>query len=463
MELYLTIWDAVLGPVYLVVLLWIAVRIRNKHYPVGHPLRKYYLPGLLVKFGGAIFVALLIQFYYGSGDTYNFYTHSRIINSSLNDSVTMWVKLIFRVSPDTDPYIYRYSSQMYWYEDRSSYGVSTIGAIFGLLNGTTYIPIALMFAFFSYTGIWAMYRTFVNIYPAFYKQLAFAFLFVPSTVVWGSGFLKDTACMFGLGWMTYTVFRILYYRDFSLKNMSLLVASFYIIALIKVYILVAFMPALALWLLMRYSSRFRSKALRWFVNGFFIVISTGAFVFVSRSLSDKLGRYSLENLATSAIETKNWITYVSNNESGSSYDLGAFEPTPVGMLSKFPDAVVVTFFRPFMWEIKKPIMALSALEGLALFCLVIFVFYRRGVVNTIRIATSDPNLLFFLVYSLIFAFAVGISTGNFGSLSRYKIPCMPFFTAFLLILLSSQNAALKKKRNRRFATRKPKRQQDSLH
>lgn len=461
MEIYLTIWDAVLGPVYLAVLLWFAVRIRNKHYPVGHPLRKYYLPGLLVKFGGAIFVALLIQYYYGSGDTYNFYTHSRIINSSLDESLTTWLKLVFRVSPDADPYLYHYTSQMYWYNDRSSYGVSVIGAIFGLLNGTTYIPIALLFAFFSYTGIWAMYRTFVNIYPAFYKQLAFAFLFVPSTVVWGSGFLKDTACMFGLGWMTYTVFRVLTHRDYSPKNISLLLFSFYVIALIKVYILVAFMPALAIWLLMRYSRRFKSRAVRWAFNAFFIASSLGAFIFVSQSLSDKLGRYSLEHLATSAIETKNWITYVSNNESGSGYDLGEFEPTLTGMLSKFPDAVVVTFFRPFLWEVKKPIMALSALEGFALFCLVVFVFYRRGVVNTIRMATNDPNLLFFLVYSLIFAFAVGISTGNFGTLSRYKIPCMPFFTAFLLILLSRQSTAVKKEQKKRFAGQRLM-QQDSL-
>lgn len=440
MELYLTIWDLALGPLYLVGLIWIAIQIRNKHYPVGHPLRKYYLPGLLVKFGGAIFVALLIQFYYGGGDTYNFYTHSKIINSALSDSPTMWLKLIFRVSSDTDPYIYRYSSQLYWYNDVSSYSVSTIGAIFGLLNGTTYIPIALMFAFFSYTGIWAMYRTFVNIYPALYKQLAFAFLFVPSTVVWGSGFLKDTACMFGLGWMTYTVFRIFINRDFSFKNISLLILSFYIIALIKVYILIAFVPALSVWLLMRYSSRFKIKAVRWGFNVLFIAISIGAFVFVSQTFSKSLGRYSLENLATSAIETKNWITYVSNNESGSGYDLGEFEPTLTGMLSKFPDAVVVTFFRPFLWEVKKPIMALSALEGLALLGLVLFVFYRQGVIRTIQIAASDSNLIFFLVYSLIFAFAVGISTGNFGSLSRYKIPCMPFFTAFLLVLYYSRPA-----------------------
>jgi hypothetical protein len=34
---------------------------------------------------------------------------------------------------------------------------------------------------------------------------------------------------------------------------------------------------------------------------------------------------------------------------------------------------------------------------------------------------------------LFFAFAVGLSTSNFGSLVRYKIPAIPFFVASLMI------------------------------
>ena len=40
-----------------------------------------------------------------------------------------------------------------------------------------------------------------------------------------------------------------------------------------------------------------------------------------------------------------------------------------------------------------------------------------------------------LLFALSFAFVVGISTYNFGSLSRYKIPCTPFYMLFILILL----------------------------
>ena len=96
---YLTIWDLVLSPIYLLILVAIAKRIRDRKYPKGHPLRNYYLPGLYVKFGGAIFIALIYQYYYRGGDTYNFFMHSRVINSALENSFTNWLELLARRSP----------------------------------------------------------------------------------------------------------------------------------------------------------------------------------------------------------------------------------------------------------------------------------------------------------------------------------------------------------------------------
>ena len=58
--------------------------------------------------------------------------------------------------------------------------------------------------------------------------------------------------------------------------------------------------------------------------------------------------------------------------------------------------------------------------------------------------SRDPTIQFSLVFTLIFAFAVGISSYNFGTLTRYKIPCMPFYGA-ALILIYYDNKPLKKK------------------
>ena len=434
MNQYLTIWDLVLTPLFLGVIIFIARRSRDKKYPVGHPLRNYYLPGLYVKLFGAIFIALIYQYYYGGGDTFNYYNHSRIINSSLNDSFTVWLKLILRISPDSDPSLYPYVSQMVFYTDPASHMVNVIGALFGLLNGTTYIPIALLFAYFSFTGIWAMYKTFAHIYPALVKPLAFAFLFIPSTFVWGSAIFKDTICMFGLGWMTYTTFRIFVNRDFSFRNFLLLAVSFYLIAVVKVYILLAFLPAISLWILLNYSHRIASLGVRFLVWIFFIGLTSLGFVFFANRFSKELNKYSLERIAQTASSTRGWISYATDAE-GSSYDLGEFEPTVNGMLSKFPAGVVVTLFRPFPWEAKKVIVALSALEAIVFLFGTLFCIVRNSFFGFFKRVFTDPNLTFFLVFSLIFAFAVGLSSANFGALSRYKIPCLPFYAAMLIILI----------------------------
>jgi hypothetical protein len=407
-------------------------------------LRPYYLKGLYVKFAGAIFIALIYEYYYGGGDTFNFFFHSKIINTALSDSFSTWLKLVVHAPVDTNPDIYPYVSQMYWYRDPSSYMVAAVAAVLGLLNGTTYLPIALLFAYLSYTGIWAMYRTFINVHPKLYKQLAVAFLFIPSTFVWGSAVFKDTICMFGLGWMTYTTFRIFVNKDLSFKNLLMLAVSFYLIAVIKLYILLAFLPALGLWLLLTYSHRVQPAALRWVANLFFIGVAIGGFLFFTRRFSEELDQYSLENIAQTAATTQGWISYVSERDEGSGYNLGGFDPTPLGMLSKFPQAVAVTLYRPFLWESKKPIVLLSALEAAAFLYFTLLIFYKRGFLKTIKNIFNDPNLLFFFIYTVIFAFAIGISTGNFGTLSRYKIPCMPFFAALLLILYYKNQTAVKK-------------------
>jgi hypothetical protein len=442
---YLTIWDLILTPVFLVILIAIAKKQRDKRYPVGHPLRKYYLAGLYVKFLGAIFIALIYQFYYNGGDTYNYFTHSKVINSALSDSFDTWIKLLLRKSPDAHPGVYKYASQLEWYSDPSSYTVAVIGALFGLLNGTTYLPIALLFAYVAYSGIWAMYKTFVMIYPKLYKELAIAFLFIPSTIVWGSGIFKDTICMFGLGWMVHCTFRIFINNDLSFRNMFLLALSFYLVAVIKLYILIAFIPALSLWLLLTYAHRVRSIGLRVVISLLFISITVSGFIFFSRLFAQEMNKYSLEKISQTADLTRTWIVYASGDE-GSTYDIGPFNGTIGNTIQKFPAGVVVTLFRPFPWEVKKVIVALSALEALLFLFFTIKLIFSRQL--SLKIIFRNPTVLFCLCFALIFAFSVGITSGNFGALSRYKIPCLPFYASFLLICLNYHKVAVGQKTTR---------------
>jgi hypothetical protein len=436
---YLTIWDLVLTPIYLIVLVYFGRIIRNKNYKVGNPLRKYFLPGLYAKFGGAIFISLIYQYYYGGGDTYNYYEQATILNSSLDKSVITWFQLILNISPDTAPKVFEYSSKLIWYNSPSEHLVVVVTALLGLLNFSTFLPIALLFAAISYTGIWVLYRTFFSLYPKLHKQLAIAILFIPSTLVWGSSIFKDTICMFGVGWMTYTTFRIFINRDLSIKNFFFLGFSFYTITTVKVYIILAFIPALSLWLMMSYTKNIRNTGLRWISNLFFIFIMGLGLYLSSLQFSKELNRYSLDRITETLESTKGWITYASGDE-GSTYKIVGNDGSITGMILNFPSGVIVTLFRPFIWEVRKLIVALSAIESLIFLYLTIKIFLSRS--RNIKLIFKDPTVLFCLVFALIFAYSVGISSGNFGALSRYKIPCLPFFGVFLVISLYNKDVRL---------------------
>ncbi|MBO9592149.1 MAG: hypothetical protein J7599_04510 [Niabella sp.] len=382
---------------------------------------------------GAIFIGMVYEYYYQGGDTMNYFLHAKIINSAFDDSPVKWINLLLRIPNDSTIGYYDYISRLYWYQDPASYSVAALAAIFGMLVGTTYLPIAVIFAAISFTGMWALFRTFARIYPSFIKPVGIAVLFIPSVVVWGSGIFKDTICLFGLGWLTYGVFQMLIQRNFKSGNLILTLLSLWLVARVKIYILLAFLPALLIWVLSVYTSKIKNTAGRFLVKLFVLSAALLSTFYIMTSLGENaLGRYSLDNIEQTAQITRDWIQYSSKDE-GSAYDLGNIKS--IGdMILTFPQAVNVSLFRPYLWESGKLIILASAIEAFLFLFLTIKLLVVVGPKRCWVTITKDPTLQFCLIFAIVFAFSVGISTGNFGTLSRYKIPCLPFYGVSILLI-----------------------------
>ncbi|PZF72029.1 hypothetical protein [Taibaiella soli] len=436
---FITLTDYLLLPFYVVIIYMIAYRFRNNKYPEGHPWRPYFMPALTAKIVGAIFIGLIYQYYYGGGDTANYYLQGGIINSSMAEGPSKWFNLLFSIPEWYEPGYWNYISQLYWYNSVAEYTVCGITAVCRLLTFGTYLPIALIFASLAFTGFWALFRTFVSIYPKYIRAIAVAVLFIPSCIMWGSGLFKDTLCMFGLGWMTFAAFRLLINRDFSFKNILIAIASFYLVAHIKIYIQIAFLPAVVLWILFSYSHKILNGFVRFFVRIAVIGICAGGFMLMADKFSEDLGKYSLDKIGKTAEITATYLQGISVESGGSVYDLGTFDPSLQGMLTKFFPAVNATFFRPYVWEAGKALQFLSAIEALLFLFITLKVLLVVGPLRVWRTIVSDPNIQFCLIFSTIFAFAVGVSSYNFGTLSRYKIPCLPFYI-LAMVLIFYKNA-----------------------
>lgn len=386
--------------------------------------RKYFIPALTVRIIGALAVGFLYQFYYDGGDTFNFHTHgSRHMWEAFMDSPIIGLKMMLSDGTHEGSF-YEYSSRIPFFSDSSSYFVIRLAALFDLFTFSSYLATALFFATLSFIGMWMLFISFYRRYPESHFALAVSCFFIPSVFFWGSGLLKDTLMLACLGALTFEVDRLFLQRKFSFWHLVLLVISLWCIFSVKKFILQAFLPALFVWVYMVRFSKIRSVLARIMILPAFLLIFfiSGYYAIVKVGEGDK--RYAVENLAKTAKITAYDIRYQTGRDAGSGYALGDLDGTFSSMLKLAPLAVNVSLFRPYLWEVRSPLMLFSSMESFILLCIIVWLLLKNGF--GVLKHLGNPDVIFCLSFTLIFAFAVGISSYNFGTLSRYRIPLLPF-------------------------------------
>lgn len=421
--------DLVVTPVILAFIYAAAYIIRPR--VTDQITRRYFFPALTLRIMGALAVGFVYQFYYSGGDTFNYHTHgSRVIWDAFMDSPSVGLNLFANKVDFTGGY--KYISQIYFYSDPSSFTVIQLATLFDILTFSSYSGTAVLFAVISFIGSWVMFSPFYKMYPHLHKWLAIAIFYIPSVLFWGSGLLKDTITYSCVGFMVYTCYYLFIEKEFKIRNYILLLGAVVILYKIKIYILLTFLPAMILWVFFVNLSKIKNKVARGFAAPLFISIAVGLAVFAALKAGEDNPKYAFNKLAETARVTAYDIRYWTGKGAGSGYTLGELDGTFNSMITLAPSAVVVSLFRPYLWEVNNPLMLMSAIESFLFLFLLLVVLARSNFL--LLKAMSNSTVVFCLVFSLIFAFAVGVSTFNFGTLVRYKIPMMPFFIIALLLI-----------------------------
>jgi len=426
--------DIVIAPIYFVVAMMIAYLVRNRC--TDSKTRSFFISGLLLKIIGAVAAGCVYQFYYDGGDTFNFYNNSKIMWQAFKESPGLGMKVLFaRPSSYLSPEVAVYVNKMYFFGDKSSMGIIRLCTLVGLFTFHTYTGIAIIFACLSFSGLWALYLVFYDRYPTYYKPIGVACFFIPSVFFWGSGIFKDSITLGALGWLLYGFYFGIIKKENLLKNSLIAIISVIIIINVKVYIILCMLPGLFIVFYIEKIRLFKYKFLKILIGP--ILITTIIFVlqFFLDWIAKQDQRYAIESIAVTSKITAEDIRFVTGKDGGSGYTLGKLDGTFYGMLRLAPQAINVSLFRPYIWEIKNFLMLLSSLESTFFLILTIIVLVRLRLVRLFYFLRKDTWLLFCLLFTLTFAFGVGVSSFNFGTLSRYKLPLMPFFAIFLFILL----------------------------
>ncbi len=424
--------DLIITPIWLLIIYGLAFAVRP--LVSDEQTKKYFIPALSLKIFGAIAVGVIYYFYYSYGDTINYYEHgSKWIWEAFKDSPVKAFELIFGDGVRRASTI-QYSSQIWSYRDLPSYFVVRLAGFFDIFTLHTYSATASLFAVLSFSGVWALFSAFYKFYPSQHKKLAIACFFLPSVFFWGSGILKDPITFSALGWLTFASVNLFFERKNLVVNGIIGVAALAVITHIKIYITLCFLPALLLWIFLQNADlHIKNKLVKRLLAPFLILIAGGVGFIAIQKIGENDRRYSMDKLAQTAEITATYLYRMSDEANGSGYSLGDDDFSLTGMLKKTPQAIWVSLFRPHPWEARNPVMMLAAVESLFFLWLTgrLFAQYRFSKVFA---EMRRPIVFFCLTFSLAFAFAIGISTYNFGSLVRYKIPLMPFYLIAVYIM-----------------------------
>jgi hypothetical protein len=428
---YLSLIDIILTPLYLLFAFLILIVIKKRF--IHDEIDKYFIiKAFYLKIIGGFAAGLLYIFYYNGGDTTFYFEATKLVSNYLSSNPFDFFYIFFSSNlKNTDNFdILKIISQNPYLKETSTYTVIKLCSFFNLFCFNSFFAIIISCATFSYICSWSFYKAIGSLYPELKKKFGYAIFFMPSAIFWGSGIFKDT---FTLGAIFLLLSSFIYL--FIIRKVSFLVLisflfSLYLIKNIRSFFLITILPFLVFWVFQHNFNRIKNIGLKIVIAPIFFVILVGFVVIGTQLLNEYFVELDAEKFQDKLMGFQSWHTTLK----GSAYSLGKMDYTLTGYLKKFPAAVNVTFFRPYITEVNKPTIFLSFLQALFFLFFTIFIVFRYNFIRFIGQLLKSYDAIALLGFSLFFAFITGLTSYNFGALDRYKIPCLSTYIISLLII-----------------------------
>lgn len=433
-EIKLDLYDLTLAFIYFVLIYIIAFfykRLKIKK----NPEYKYFILALSLKVFGGMMFALLTVFYYKGGDSMGYYHGAICLSDEILQNPSSGLQILFS---EFNPHLSMYlaPSESAYFMNVNELDILTmikITTIINLIGLFSYGATTVIFSAISFIGLWMAYSNLCKIYPKYSGYLLVSFFMIPSIIFWGSGVLKDTVTLSCMGWLIYSFSNVfILKRKLILSILISLIASILIIRL-KPYILYILIPCLMIWGQTNLKNLIKGSFIRIILIPLVVLgISISTFL-VLKNISIGAGKYDINKLEKTLEGFQSWHGYLANSLDQSGYSLGEIEFTPLGYLKVSPSAFNVTFFRPYLWEIRNVPTLIGAVESFFIFLFFLYLLFKLRT-QFFKIIIKNKDILFMMIFSTIFGIIVGMSSYNFGALSRYKMPAqMLFVTALFLI------------------------------
>lgn len=432
--------DIVAFPVCLLLFFFIIrARARRNRDP---KIQALYFKAFYFKVICVVAYTLITEFYFKGGDTGLYFQASKDLKTAINADINnVWPAFTSQKLTQESPLFpfFYYDN----YADDITYGYmlsahnflpGRFALIPSFLFGGSYICINLFFGFFALGGAIRMFKVFYYFYPKLYRELALACLFLPGVAFWSSGLLKDPISFGCIGYILYAMINIFFKKERYWSSAIWIVVGSYLLYSSKIYILLVLIFSLLIWLFAEFNKLIKDKVLRniFTVMTFAISIGIGLAVLNYVTSTEAAQEYQLETLLTNAEQERQGYANIAEKFQGDSH----FNISSSNLFLLVIGGISATFYRPFLWEINTPIALLSAFESFVFLVITLHFIFKKGIKQFFTIPFTDGRMIMCFIFAFVFAIAIGISTANFGALSRYKIPCMPFYLILLILMFN---------------------------
>lgn len=389
----------------------------------------------ILKIAFGILVWAIYTFYYterATADIYKYFDDSKIMFDAIKTKPLDFFKMLFGIGNSAPEFNRYYNEMHYWarkvdsniYND--SHTIIRFNAFVRLFSFGYYNVHTVVINFLSLVGLTAIYKTFIEQLKDKKNELIFVIFLLPSVLFWGSGVLKEGLIFFSLGLLIYYVNKL-----FTLKSIIICLLMTGLLAFSKFYVWIAILPSIILLLVANKTS---TKNI--FIKYLIIISIIGTIGINIESISSfqnplvTLSQKQIEfnQLASGQLSDSNEKNIPAAN---SRIEVNKLEPTILSFIKNSPQALVNTFFRPYLWESKSPMMLMSAIENLMILLFVFSCIIFIKPINSIK----WEYFLFCISFVLIQFLIIGETTPVLGAIARYKTIALPFLLiAFLFII-----------------------------
>ncbi|HEY0743252.1 MAG TPA: hypothetical protein VGD40_17410 [Chryseosolibacter sp.] len=391
-------------------------------------LRKLFFAALAMKILAGISLGMLYTYHYRTGDTLLFFDNALRLVSLAQIDFASYTHYIFSSE------FLAQSVEIEFFDSRAILMVKIV-SIFGLFSFANYWVISVYMSALSFLGAWFLVRQIMNAFPKATAPAIVAFLFFPSVVFWTSGVIKETLAMAGLYFLCGVLVRIWVSAKLNIVHIFLAMLSCYILWSLKYYFAGIFFAIAAATVFYRFTlyPRFVDRKRAWghlqWMGVFLILILVVTLLHPNFYLNRML-----------EVLVANYEAFIAFSEPGAAMRFHNLEPTLRSLVLNAPAALLGGLFRPLFFDARNLLAVFLSIENAALLTLLIISLRYAS-----KLFTTNVSILLcaIVVYVILLAIFITLSTPNFGTLARYRVGYLPFFV-FLISLSPPIVARLQK-------------------